>query len=87
MEIETPDRPTVSIDMSNHTGRRGLSIRVNGMVVASVLLDVEELPPKSGAIERWCPYCGTEINWLGVDRHVCTADALLRGGDQRAKEA
>jgi hypothetical protein len=71
--VETPGRPAISLDISNTHGRRALSVRNEGMSVASFLLDVDaNLPPLGKRIERFCPYCGSPRNIVAsVDRHEC----------------
>lgn len=70
---EFEDRPTVSLDLCVAHGRRYLGVRVNGMTVSSLLLDVEELPtmPDQIAFIRFCPYCGEEINIISSKSHHC----------------
>lgn len=65
--------PPISLDLLSPHGRRGLSIRVNGMSIASVLIDVKELPPRSKELYRFCPFCGEGLNMIAsVDRHKCS---------------
>lgn len=72
IRIDTEDRPTLSLDVADTHGRRTLSIRVNGMVVSSLLVDVEAMDTmKDGAWKRFCPYCGEEINFISSKTHVC----------------
>lgn len=77
IRLDTDDRPTISIDVANRHGRRYLAVRANGMTIASVLCDVEELPPAGHRIDRFCPYCGHIINLVAsVDRHVCPETSI-----------
>ena len=69
--IECEGRPAINFDVTNSHGRRVLSVRVDGMTVASHLLDVEYLEPKGDAkTRRYCPFCGKEI-WLLSKGHEC----------------
>lgn len=69
------DRPTISLDITNDHGRRGLSVRVNGFAVLGMLLDVKELPPSSGKeLFRFCQFCGEEIQLISSKSHVCKPD-------------
>lgn len=69
--IECPERPTVSIDIMNHHGRRGLGIRVDGMSISDTLLDLKELPPKGESLFRYCGMCGEKIQLLSSGGHEC----------------
>ncbi|HMD81356.1 MAG TPA: hypothetical protein VKE92_08625, partial [Anaerolineales bacterium] len=72
VSIKTPERPHIDLDIHNGHGRRTLSVRANGMCIASLLLDVEELPPQGNRVARYCPYCGEQRDLLSsVDRHEC----------------
>lgn len=74
--IETPEKPTVTLDIHNAHGRRTLSVRINGMSIGGLLLDVEELPGVSHRIERFCPYCGEELNIVSARPHKCEESRL-----------
>jgi hypothetical protein len=68
-------RPPINLDVGNSHGRAYLSVRVNGMMVASLLLDVEHLPPVGGnVLTRFCPFCGEENNFISSKGHVCKSD-------------
>jgi hypothetical protein len=73
VSIRTPDRPTLSIDISNSHGRRVLSLRVDGMGVAGFLVDVIDLEAMNNDGEiRWCPFCGEKIEMFSSATHVCS---------------
>ena len=87
--IQAPDRPSVTVDIRNVHSRRTLSVRINGMQIGSMLLDMKELPPVGDMIERFCPYCGKELNLVSSRTHICgvndeytTVEGIL---DRRAK--
>ena len=56
------NQPTISLDIENSHGRRVLGVRVNGTVVASILLDEFPSMTLPANLKRYCPYCGEEIN-------------------------
>lgn len=73
--LKCEGRPLVNLDISNTHGRRTLGVRVDGMSILSVLLDVESVPPAGREIQRFCPYCGVELDLTAsIDRHECKAD-------------
>lgn len=72
--IERDEGPTISLDLSNPHGHGSLSVRADGMTIASVLTDVTVAPHvgDSQRLRRFCPYCGQERNLAAsVDRHHC----------------
>ncbi len=71
IHIECPGRPPISLDLMNHHGRRGLGIRVDGMGMANLLVDVKDLPPKGEAIFRYCCMCGEKIRMHLSRDHQC----------------
>lgn len=70
--IRCPGRPAISLDLMNPHGRRGLSVRVDGMGIFSALVDLKELKPVSGdAIFRYCGMCGEKLNLFSSRGHTC----------------
>lgn len=72
--LECEGRPTISIDIANAHGRRAMSVRVDGMTMHSMLLDVDHLEPKGKVIKRFCPICGEEINLVSSKSHKCEVE-------------
>lgn len=70
--IETPGRPSISIDIEDAHGRRSMSVRLNGMGFAGLLVDAVELAPmEENAWLRFCPYCGEKLNDFSSRPHQC----------------
>ncbi len=69
--IECPDRPTISVDLMNHHGRRVACIRVDGMGVFSGMVDLKELLPKGDVLFRYCGMCGEKIQLHSSRPHQC----------------
>lgn len=69
--IECPGRPTVSIDLMNHHGRRCIGIRVDGMGLFDALVDLKELKPKGEVLFRYCGMCGEKIQLHSSSGHHC----------------
>ena len=67
------DGPTISIDWDSHHGHGALSIRSDGMTIASVMTNVETRPHQgdSGRLQRFCPYCGEAFNLVSSRVHRC----------------
>jgi hypothetical protein len=80
IHVRNPEeRPDISLDLTNLAGRQVMMVRVNGMVVASLLLDVKELPAKGGEVlTRYCPVCGEEINIGSSKMHQCDETRGMR---------
>jgi hypothetical protein len=74
--ITRPDRPTVSLDLTNLHGRASLSVRASGMTIAGVMVDVKELGPAGDnqLIHRYCPICGKGLNLSLSGVHECDQD-------------
>ncbi len=74
--IACPDRPTLSIDVTNQHGRRGVSVRVDGMGIFHALVDLKELPPAGGdVLFRYCCFCGDKLQLSSSRPHVCEIKA------------
>ncbi len=70
--VECPDRPTISIDITNPHGRRGMGVRVNGMGIFSALVDLKELgPTKCERLFRFCGMCGEKLKLHSSRSHEC----------------
>ncbi len=69
--IDCKGRPPISIDMTNPHGRRGLSVRVDGMGIFRMLVDLKELPAKGEALFRYCGICGEKIELHSSRPHEC----------------
>lgn len=71
--IECSGRPPISLDIMNRHGRRGLGVRVDGMGIFDVLLDIRELSPQGHAMHRFCGMCGEKIQLHSSRSHQCKA--------------
>jgi hypothetical protein len=64
--IECPNRPTISIDVTNCHSRRGVAIRVDGMGIFNALVDLKELPKlllaEHRALEKLYAHAPAEID-------------------------
>lgn len=69
--VECPGRPTISIDITNQHGRRSLGVRLDGMGVADMLVDLKELPTKGETMFRYCQMCGNKLQLLSSRPHKC----------------
>ena len=73
--LDCDDRPSVNFDIINMHGKRSLDIRIDGLGVFSMLLDVGEIGPAGDSIpRRFCPICGEKINLLSSRGHSCKED-------------
>jgi len=73
--LDCDDRPSVNFDIINMHGRRSLDIRLNGMSIFSMLLDVDALGYAGDSNpRRFCPICGEKINLLSSRGHSCKLD-------------
>jgi hypothetical protein len=80
--INCPDRPTVSIDITDHHGRRGLSVRIDGMGVGEFLVDLKELPAIAGKLFRYCGMCGEKLNLHSSRAHQCALTEIETGKEE-----
>lgn len=71
--IECPDRPVISVDITNEHGRRGIGIRIDGMGLFYALVDLKELDPKGEAMFRFCGMCGEKLQLHSSRGHQCAA--------------
>lgn len=72
--IECPGRPAISIDVTNNHCRRGLAVRVNGMGIFNMLVDLKELQGKGELIFRYCSMCGEKLQLHSSRDHECKSE-------------
>lgn len=73
--VKRKGRPDISVDLHEVHGRYALGVRSGGMMLSHLLVDVEPLKPHGGApVQRWCPFCGEEINLASSKTHRCKED-------------
>jgi hypothetical protein len=81
--VERPQKPTISLDISNSHGVSTLSVRSAGNGIASIRCDVGALKPTGGlGLTRFCPMCGEELNHFSSLSHGCKSEQDL----ERAEE-
>jgi hypothetical protein len=75
--IECPERPAISIDVTNIHGRRGIGVRIDGTGIFGCLADLKELPAKGAEVLfRYCQFCGEKLKLSSSRPHHCEKDFL-----------
>lgn len=72
--IQRAERPDVSIDLHNSHGRGWLSVRSEGESVGGFVVDTAWLEPAGEKLQRFCAYCGDELNLISSRPHVCDGE-------------